>query len=307
MLKASLSKVTSSVKKALQDGEWSVLFGAGAGSRRHGSFQDFCEAVQLVKELMAENDQAITEDSIIVLNGLMSSLLGHLSVEEVSSTGHPGPCLEKLIEVSLLELLMRWCCRLATVDELWRVQLRFYLVLISESPQPVLQHMSVVRPLKRILRECSKMSRSGGQAGVHSKVDEAYVQLLMQLCLLMSRDIAALEQFLAVDGGVGSDGSNDQAQCAEFAIFSYLVPFMHHDGAIGTQARDALLLCLLQAANNKRALTYIKNSSSFCVVSCAPFNPLPLFAGQCLSVAQNLVFCSDFVQKCLEVQCTKKP
>lgn len=50
-------------------------------------------------------------------------------------------------------------------------------------------------------------------------------------------------------------------------IFSLLVPFIHRDGAIGQQARDALLLVMAASASNEAVAHYIAENSYFCPVS----------------------------------------
>lgn len=50
-------------------------------------------------------------------------------------------------------------------------------------------------------------------------------------------------------------------------IFSLLVPFIHRDGAIGQQARDALLLVMAASASHDAVARYIAENSYFCPVS----------------------------------------
>lgn len=50
-------------------------------------------------------------------------------------------------------------------------------------------------------------------------------------------------------------------------IFSLLVPFIHRDGAIGQQARDALLLVMAASASHEAVAQYIAENSYFCPVS----------------------------------------
>lgn len=50
-------------------------------------------------------------------------------------------------------------------------------------------------------------------------------------------------------------------------IFSLLVPFIHRDGAIGQQARDALLLVMAASASHEAVARYIAENSYFCPVS----------------------------------------
>ncbi|MBN3298259.1 F16A2 protein, partial [Amia calva] len=49
-------------------------------------------------------------------------------------------------------------------------------------------------------------------------------------------------------------------------IFSLLVPFIHRDGAIGQQARDALLLVMATSADSQAVAQYIAENSYFCPV-----------------------------------------
>lgn len=49
-------------------------------------------------------------------------------------------------------------------------------------------------------------------------------------------------------------------------IFSLLVPFIHRDGAIGQQARDALLLVMAASASHEAVARYIAENSYFCPV-----------------------------------------
>lgn len=51
-----------------------------------------------------------------------------------------------------------------------------------------------------------------------------------------------------------------------FLIFSLLIPYVHRDGSIGHQARDALLLCMALSQKNSNVGTYIAQYSSMCPV-----------------------------------------
>lgn len=50
-------------------------------------------------------------------------------------------------------------------------------------------------------------------------------------------------------------------------IFSLLVPFIHRDGAIGQQARDALLLVMAASASHEAVARHIAENSYFCPVN----------------------------------------
>lgn len=55
--------------------------------------------------------------------------------------------------------------------------------------------------------------------------------------------------------------------CYRFIIFSLLIPFVHREGALGQQARDALLLCMVLSKNNQAVAEYIAHQSTVCPVS----------------------------------------
>lgn len=82
---------------------------------------------------------------------------------------------------------------------------------------------------------------------------------LRQVCVSMARQPVVLEMlFRAAPAQQGS---------TNLLIFSLLVPFIHRDGAIGQQARDALLLVMAASASNEAVAHYIAENSYFCPVS----------------------------------------
>ena len=260
-LRKRLEAVTSGLQRALSVSDGLSNFGLNRPVRTTAeSFKEFRDAVQSTKEVMAENHHGISEADLQVLNTHLSTLVPHLVHEENDGSGHPGPYLEHLLEQSLLELLQSWSSRLSHVDELSRLQLRLYLILLSECRQQVLQHMGIVRPLKRLVQSCARKNMMLMDEHT-SSVDSALVHLLMQLCVMMNSEATALEQFLSQ---VDPHASNSQPQ---FVVFEMLMPYMHHEGLIGRQARDALLLCLGQLVVDARVLKYIERESNFCTVS----------------------------------------
>lgn len=80
-----------------------------------------------------------------------------------------------------------------------------------------------------------------------------------QVCVSMARQPVVLEMlFRAAPAQQGS---------TNLLIFSLLVPFIHRDGAIGQQARDALLLVMAASASHEAVARYIAENSYFCPVS----------------------------------------
>lgn len=53
---------------------------------------------------------------------------------------------------------------------------------------------------------------------------------------------------------------------SRFLLFTLLVPFVHREGSIGQQARDALLLCMSLSKKNDLVGAYITENSNVCPV-----------------------------------------
>ncbi|XP_002666617.3 FHF complex subunit HOOK-interacting protein 1A [Danio rerio] len=90
-----------------------------------------------------------------------------------------------------------------------------------------------------------------------SAVETELVSLLNQLCRVLVKDASVLELFF--------HSSQDQG-AANFLIFSLLIPFIHRDGMVGTQARDALTLIMSLSAQNSLVAKHIVENTYFCPV-----------------------------------------
>ena len=53
---------------------------------------------------------------------------------------------------------------------------------------------------------------------------------------------------------------------AKFLVFSLLIPYVHREGVIGQQARDALLLIMALSNTRQSIGVYIAEHSDFCPV-----------------------------------------
>uniref|UniRef100_A0A3Q2XLF3 FHF complex subunit HOOK interacting protein 1Aa n=1 Tax=Hippocampus comes TaxID=109280 RepID=A0A3Q2XLF3_HIPCM len=129
-------------------------------------------------------------------------------------------------------------------------QLKMYEMLVCQSRQPLLHHKPVLRPLMMLLSACSG---SGGAPDVEAQL----VLLLHQLCCVLAKDPSVLELFFHT--------SEDQG-AANFLIFSLLIPFIHREGTVGQQARDALLLIMSLSAENRRVAQHVAENTFFCPV-----------------------------------------
>ena len=90
------------------------------------------------------------------------------------------------------------------------------------------------------------------------------VMLLNQLCSRLQENPALLEVFFKPPGSnVSSRFSSSKPD--QFIIFSILLRFLHTEGVVGGQARDALLLCMALSETHEGIGEYI-TGTNFCHV-----------------------------------------
>ncbi|NXB64390.1 F16A2 protein, partial [Struthidea cinerea] len=160
-----------------------------------------------------------------------------------------GPILEFVAAENLLERLLCWHLQGDFTEERKVEQLKLYEMLISQARQPLLRHKPVLTPLLRLLSVCAEPASA--------PLENSLVLLLNQLCVSVAREPAILELFF--------HSHTDQGP-ANLIIFSLLIPFIHHEGARGQQARDALLLIMAMSASNRTVAQSITDNSYFCPV-----------------------------------------
>ncbi|NWV97732.1 F16A2 protein, partial [Machaerirhynchus nigripectus] len=160
-----------------------------------------------------------------------------------------GPILEFVAAENLLERLLCWHLQGDFTEERKVEQLKLYEMLISQARQPLLRHKPVLTPLLRLLSVCAEPASA--------LLENSLVLLLNQLCVSVAREPAILELFF--------HSHTDQGP-ANLIIFSLLIPFIHHEGARGQQARDALLLIMAMSASNRAVAQSITDNSYFCPV-----------------------------------------
>jgi Retinoic acid induced 16-like protein len=166
----------------------------------------------------------------------------------------PAPCLEFLLSENLLDKLYEWSASTGTFANSIRVeQLKLYELLVSHSRHQLLVHEPFLRPLLKLLASCQN------EIFPHD-VGKRLVILLNQLCVVLMQNVHLLDLFFCStqQHGQQANGSNQ----TNFIIFSLLIPFVHSDGSIGHQARDALLLCMSLSQKNSNIGTYIAHHSS---------------------------------------------
>ncbi|XP_059577961.1 FHF complex subunit HOOK-interacting protein 1A isoform X1 [Alligator mississippiensis] len=191
---------------------------------------------------------AIPPDEASTVQNYVEHML-FLLIEEQGKDASMGPILEFVVTENIMEKLFLWSLRREFTDETKIEQLKMYEMLVMQSHQPLLHHKPILKPLMMLLSSCS------GTATPDVEVE--LVVLLNQLCSIIAKDPSILELFFHT--------SEDQG-AANFLIFSLLIPFIHREGTVGQQARDALLFIMALSAENNVVANHIVENTYFCPV-----------------------------------------
>uniref|UniRef100_A0A8V0XNZ2 FHF complex subunit HOOK interacting protein 1A n=1 Tax=Gallus gallus TaxID=9031 RepID=A0A8V0XNZ2_CHICK len=191
---------------------------------------------------------AISPDEASTVQNYVEHML-FLLIEEQAKDASMGPILEFVVSENIMEKLFLWSLRREFTDETKIEQLKMYEMLVTQSHQPLLHHKPILKPLMMLLSSCSGTSTP--------TVETELVVLLNQLCSIIAKDPSILELFFHT--------SEDQG-AANFLIFSLLIPFIHREGTVGQQARDALLFIMSLSAENNVVANHIAENTYFCPV-----------------------------------------
>lgn len=192
----------------------------------------------------------IPGDEASAVQNYVEHMLFLLMEEESGQAGAMGPILEFVVMENVMERLFVWSLRREFTDDMKLEQLKMYEMLVGQAHQPLLHHKPILRPLMMLLSSCSSTTAPA--------VEAELVLLLNQLCYVLAKDPSILELFFHT--------SEDQG-ATNFLIFSLLIPFIHREGTVGQQARDALLLIMSLSAENERVAKHIAENTFFCPVS----------------------------------------
>lgn len=193
--------------------------------------------------------QSIADDIEAVLHYISQMMC--LLIEEHEEDGQQGPILRFTLSEDLFETLFNWANKSVEYkDKLKFELLKMFEQLISQARQRILVHKPIIRPLMRLLSSCADTKNTA--------IEKHLVLLLHQLCVCLSMDTQLLELFFNVHNVQGP---------TRFLIFSLLIPYVHHEGNVGQQARDALLLIMSLSSVNEEIGRYIAENSDFCPVS----------------------------------------
>lgn len=156
-----------------------------------------------------------------------------------------------MLEDDLLVKLFEWSnIQTEFSDKLKYHHLKTVDMLISQARQTLLVHKPIIRPVLQLLSSCEEHS--------NSNIEQHMILVLHQLCVAVTQNTHLLELLFSASSEQGS---------AKFLIFSLLIPYIHHEGTIGQQARDALLLIMALSSRLHHIGQYIAENSDFCPVS----------------------------------------
>ncbi|XP_072477350.1 FHF complex subunit HOOK-interacting protein 1A isoform X2 [Notamacropus eugenii] len=212
---------------------------------------------QLVVKILEKHDPlknaqakygSIPPDEASAVQNYVEHML-FLLIEEQAKDAAMGPILEFVVSENIMEKLFLWSLRREFTDETKIEQLKMYEMLVTQSHQPLLHHKPILKPLMMLLSSCSGTATPA--------VEGELVVLLNQLCCILAKDPSILELFFHT--------SEDQG-AANFLIFSLLIPFIHREGTVGQQARDALLFIMALSAENSMVANHIVENTYFCPV-----------------------------------------
>ncbi|KAK2517580.1 hypothetical protein Q9233_013015 [Columba guinea] len=188
-------------------------------------------------------------DDLSAVRNHTYQMLNLLAQDRPRGEAPRGPILELVAAEDVLERLLGWQLQGEPCEERKVEQLKLYEMLISQARQPLLRHRAVLTPLLRLLGLCAEPGSAA--------LDNSLVLLLSQLCASVAQEPAVLELFFHSPADQGP---------ANLIIFSLLIPFIHHEGVLGQQARDALLLIMAMSAGNPAVARSITDNSYFCPV-----------------------------------------
>uniref|UniRef100_A0A2M4A2K6 Protein with signal anchor n=1 Tax=Anopheles triannulatus TaxID=58253 RepID=A0A2M4A2K6_9DIPT len=241
-------------------------------------YDSFCIHWQQAYEIIqrSENYRSQSHDDVLGVVTHLDHMVTLLLVElhhcnKLSLPGQPtppAPCLEHLLSENLLDKLYEWGIKTGRYANAVRLeQLKLYEQLVSHSRHQLLVHEPFLRPLLKLL--------ASSQNEIYPPdVEKRLVILLNQLCVVLMQNVHLLDLFFfstsqtqAANGGLKQQQQQTANGChTNFIIFSLLIPYVHREGSLGHQARDALLLCMALSQKNSNVGTYIATYSSICPV-----------------------------------------
>ena len=229
--------------------------------------RQFTSYINDIKKLVFSGDtdncemnasQSCIREACDVLRSMSSLISSQSSISELASDLSDIMCTEKLVKI-----LLSWTkfCHQQDelVDRLMSEQFILYDLFLAQSNQQFLIESEHLQPLLELLNLCSLKLQN--DLIDNSKLEEKFLFTLHQICISVTIQSEVLDMIF--------EGSSSEDK---FSVFNLLIPFVHREGVIGQQARDALLLIMSLSAKNDKIGLFVANESNFCPVSIYPCN-----------------------------------
>lgn len=231
-------------------------------------YDTFCKHWQQVADIIERTQPPSScpsqDDVVSVVNHLAQ--MATLLMLEMQSPSPPVSscadhvsslsCLEYLLSQNLLNKLYTWSLSAGRYGLTLRLeQLKLYELLAGCSGERIhgrslLANEAFLRPMLELLTACAGECFPG-------EVENRIVVLLNQLCVSLVHDTDLMQKFFS---------SSPESEGSRFVVFALLIPFVHREGGLGQQARDALLLCMALSATDDGVASYISTRSNVCPV-----------------------------------------
>lgn len=192
----------------------------------------------------------VSPDEVQSVINYMRQLVMLLIDEDPPGDGDIGIILKFTNQENLFEKMFVWGEQIGEhAEDMKHELLRSYEMILAQAKQPVLFQDRILNPLLQLLLACWE--------SCSEVLEPQLILLLHQLCVSLTKDQALLEYFFQASPSKGP---------AKFLLFSLLIPFIHREGSLGQQARDALLLCVSASQEAEHIAKYISESTNLCPV-----------------------------------------
>ncbi|ESO02133.1 hypothetical protein HELRODRAFT_94403 [Helobdella robusta] len=162
---------------------------------------------------------------------------------------------EKILE-TLCHYTKKCYSKRENVDHMFETQLDLYEFLTTSSNQKLLYHKQIIEPLLQFVTLCS--IRIDLNDTSCENLDLKFISILHQLCIGITVHTEILNLLFT--------SSQNESESDRFPVFNLLIPYVHREGYIGQQARDALLLIMSLSTKYQQIAYFVANQSNFCPV-----------------------------------------
>ncbi|XP_061379790.1 FHIP family protein GJ17503-like isoform X2 [Danaus plexippus] len=206
----------------------------------HACYNSFCKHWQQAHEIIVKSQpQHLHDDVLGVVNHLeqlATLLVLEAKAREISHMSSPASCLEYLLSENLLDKLYEWAVSTGKYENAVRLeQLRLFGNLVTHYNSQVIAAEPFLRPLLKLLS-------SFRNELLPTNLESQLVSLLNQLCVVLMQNMKLIDLFFLMTQT--KNGSQ-----AEFIIGRLLLCCVHREGPVGSEARDAFLLCAKMSAS----------------------------------------------------------